>query len=387
MKLFHISDLHIGKFLHQYNLKEDQEYILDQIVDQMKANQIDTLLISGDIYDKVIPSGEAVTIFDDFLTKIHIELPEVAVLLISGNHDSKERLDYANRILAHHQIYIAGMAPMDKKEPMKKVVLEDQYGKVNLYLLPFIKPGHVKHLFDEPLESYEDAVQAMIEREQIDYHQRTILLSHQYYTASGCVTERSDSETLQIGGLDQIDAKILEGFDYVALGHIHRGQKVGKETVRYSGTPLAYSVSEASQQKTITMITLFEKNKAPLIEMIPLKPLHPVLKKTGTLEDLLANATAEEQEAYISLTLTDEKELFHPKEQLEQVYHRILEVRVDQKQMQHIFDEHLMSEEEPEENLQEAFAHFFKEVTGQAMTEEEQQLIQELIIETTGGEE
>ena len=227
MKFFHLSDLHIGKQLHHYNLKEDQIHILKEVVDYAKKLHPDAVVIAGDIYDKSVPSAEAVTVFDEFLTALSEIEPAIPVLIISGNHDSSERLQYAAGILKKHHIYLAGEVPKTPEEFLQKVTLKDSYGDVDFYLLPFMKPSYVRNVFaeDKP-ESYTDAVQRILDREEIDYkNKRNVLVSHQFYMGNSR-PETCDSESVSVGGLDQVDVKILSGFDYVALGHLHGAQNL-----------------------------------------------------------------------------------------------------------------------------------------------------------------
>ena len=233
MRFFHLSDLHIGKQFHYYNLKEDQEYILDQIVEMAEKYRPDTIVIAGDVYDKSVPSAEAVSLLNQFLTKLSEIRPAIPIMMIAGNHDSAQRLDYAKEILNKQQIYIEGLPPRTSTQFIKKVSVEDDYGKVNFYLLPFVKPGYVRNVFpDKEVNSYDDAVRSLIEREIINMEERNVIISHQFYTSGGTEPVRSESETVNVGGLDNIDISALAQFDYAALGHIHHGQKIGDERFR-----------------------------------------------------------------------------------------------------------------------------------------------------------
>jgi exonuclease SbcD len=249
MKLFHISDLHIGKQLHFYNLKDNQIEILKQITEKARQYRPDAIIIAGDIYDKSVPSAEAYQIFDQFLNDLSEISPSIPILIIAGNHDSAERLNYASSFLEKHKIYISVLPPQKEEEGLKKVVLTDEYGDVNFYLLPFTKPGYVRHLFAEGVvTSYDTAVAALIERENIDYTRRNVLVSHQFYVAGDKLPETCESEQvyISVGGIDSVDIAAVRQFDYVALGHLHGPQHIGVKQIRYSGTPLKYSVSETS---------------------------------------------------------------------------------------------------------------------------------------------
>lgn len=377
MKFFHLSDLHIGKQLHYYSLKEDQTVILDQIVEMARNLKPDAILIAGDVYDKSIPSGEAVTIFDDFLTKLSRLEPVIPILIISGNHDSAERLDYASGILNRHQIHIAGMPPRSADEFIKKVVLTDSVGEVNFYLLPFIKPGYVRNVFEDEIDTYDSAVRKMIEREKLDLSARNVLLSHQFYTAGSCLPSTSDSEVKTVGGLDNVDISAIQGFDYVALGHIHRPQKMGIESIRYCGSPLKYSLSECNDNKCLTQVTLGPKGEPPVIEQLPLVPIRNIREVRGLLEDILEMADGVGRDDYISVTITNEIDPYRPKEQLEEVYSHLLEVKVDNNRTRSK-GEILMEVVNVSDPL-EVFAQFFQSMQGRDLDEEELQLMTEIV--------
>ena len=369
MRFFHLSDLHIGKHLHHYNLKEDQQHILGEIVAYAKEIHPDAIVLAGDIYDKSVPSAEAVTIFDDFLTELSQIEPEIPVLVISGNHDSPERLQYVSGILSRYHIHMAGSVPRTKEEYLKKISFTDAYGKVNFYLLPFMKPSYVRNVSDEVPELYTDAVKMILDREEIDFSERNVLVSHQFYTNGGQKPEICDSEIISVGGIDNVDIEAVEEFDYVALGHIHGSQKVGKSYIRYCGTPLKYSVSESNHEKYLTLVTLREKGEEPEITKLPLHPLHDVKKLKGKLADILEQSVKEGGQDYVSITLTDEVESYRPKEQLENVYERILEIRVDNTRTRNKLME--TEEEKILLNPLEAVAGFFEEMQGRGLSEEE----------------
>lgn len=378
MKIFHISDLHIGKQLHYYNLREEQEDMLEKIILAAEAHEPDVMVIAGDIYDKSAPSAEAYEIFNQFLNRL-TRLPKpMPVLLIAGNHDNASRLSYASEFLENSQIYISAKAP-GQEEYLKKITVQDAYGDVNFYLLPFIRPRDVRQLFEEGVvTSYDTAVAAVLNRETIDDTKRNVLVAHQFFVAGTAEPERCDSEQnyIAVGGIDSVDIRHVQNFDYVALGHIHAAQKMGAEHIRYSGTPLKYSVSEARHQKGITVVTLQEKGVPLQIEQLPLTPLHDVRKLEGTLEEILHLADAPLQD-YVSITLTDEDGLYRPKDQLEERYRRILEVRLDNTRIRHKLA-HTMSSEEHLTPF-EAFQAFYQEMNGQPMSEEEARVIADVI--------
>lgn len=388
MKLFHISDLHIGKQLHYYNLRENQVETLSQIVLKAKAYRPDAMIIAGDIYDKSVPSAEAYTIFDQFLNELSGIEPEIPILIIAGNHDSAERLNYASTFLEKHRIYISVLPPQTEKEYLKKVVLKDDYGEVNFYLLPFTKPGYVRHLFDEgAVTSYDSAIAALIERENIDYNQRNVLVSHQFFISGEKTPETCDSEQvyISVGGIDSVDVKSVRNFDYVALGHLHGPQQIGEKHIRYSGTPLKYSVSEEKHEKSITLVTLKGKEEDILIEKIPLAAKQDVRKEKGTLEEIISRATDENRHDYISITLTDEMEVYKPKDQLEEHYDHILEIRVENSRTKaHLAN---ISEETLVLDPFEAFKEFYQEMQHVPMNMEEEKIIADIIDTVKGAEE
>ncbi|MCM1256429.1 MAG: exonuclease SbcCD subunit D [Roseburia sp.] len=380
MKFFHISDLHIGKQLHHYSLRGDQKDILEKIVEAAKREKPDALLLAGDIYDSSVPSAEAVELFDFFLTRFSDALPKTSVLVIAGNHDSGKRLSFASEILKKHRIYVAGLPPVEDGEFIRKVVLEDRWGRVNFYLLPFTKPSHLRKFREEPFSSYQEGIEFLLGREQIDRDERNVILSHQFYTASGKKPIQSDSEVVTVGGIDQVDVSVLKDFDYAALGHIHKPQNMGK-TIRYCGTPLAYSVSEADQEKSITAVTLEEKGKEPRICEIPLKPLHRVRKFKGRLQEILEMDEGSAREDYVSITLTDDIEAYEPMEQLKELYHRILELSVDNKRTRTVMDFSMEDVEEMQPLT--AFVQFFQEMNGREMSEDERNLAEKIIVRCT----
>ena len=380
MKIFHLSDLHIGKQLHYYNLKENQQAILHQIVERAQEYAPDAILICGDIFDKSVPSAEAYTLFDEFLNELSEYVPQTSVLMIAGNHDNAQRLNYASSFLEKHHIYVAVLPPQQENEHLKKIELQDEWGTVNFYLLPFLKPGYVRHLFEEGIVTdYESAVREILAREKIDDTQRNVLLSHQFYTNDGTKPELCESETavLSIGGLDNIDVSVIERFDYAALGHIHGAQMVKSSHIRYCGTPLKYSVSEEHHKKSITMVTLGKKGEEPVIETIPLIPIQEVRREKGTLKEILQRAVPENCHDFVSITMTDEKEPYNAKEQLEEVYDHILELRIENSRTRELME----GKDELDIRLQpmEIFRSFYEEMNQQTMSLEEERLVSKII--------
>ena len=383
MKFFHLSDLHIGKQLHHYNLREDQAHILGQVICYAKDIHPDAVVIAGDIYDKTVPSAEAVTLWDEFLTGLSRIRPRIPVLIISGNHDSAERLQYAATLLKDQEIYLAGEAGEDQ---MQKVTLEDAYGEVDFYLLPFVKPSYVRHLFPEdPPENYTEAVEKLISRESIDFiNKRNVLVSHQFYRGSK-EPVTCDSEIFSIGGLDQVDVSVVRGFDYGAFGHLHSAQKAGAEAYRYCGTLLKYSVSEADQEKTLHLVELGEKGAPVKVEKLPLHPLRDVRRVRGNLDDILKEADPRHRDDYVSVVLTDETDPYKPKEQLQKVYGHILEVRMDntrtRKKLE--FDDDEIRLGDPAQ----VFADFYREMQGRDLTDEERGIVDQAYDHAKGDEQ
>lgn len=308
MKVLHVSDLHIGKRVNGKSMLDDQRYILRQILDIAEKHQVSVLLIAGDIYDKASPSAEAVTVFDAFLTDA--VAAGLRVLAIPGNHDSAERIAYAQGLLEKQGVCL----PPVYAGEVERVELEDEHGPVEFWLLPFLKPGDVRRFFpDEEIgDDYSAALRAVLGACAIDQGKRNVVLSHQLVTAYGTAPDRADDE-IKLGGMDNVDVSVYDAFDYVALGHVHRPQRVGRDTVRYSGSPLKYSFSEARYDKSAALIELGEKKPGDDVgecvsfELIPLVPLHDVREVRGTLADVLAMGTAlDASQDYLHITLSDE---------------------------------------------------------------------------------
>lgn len=381
MKLFHLSDLHIGKNLNGYSLSENQEAVLAEIVRAAQKERPDVILICGDIYDRTVPAGEAYKVFDHFLEQLSDLEPAIPVLIIAGNHDSPERLSYAGAFLEKHHIYISVMPPVEQGEYMRKITLEDNWGPVHFYLLPFLKPGYVRGLTEDEIDSYESAVRLVLEREQIDQRERNVLLSHQFYAGKGVDPDTCESEqsVMMAGGLDRVSAELLAGFDYAALGHLHGAQRVGCESVRYCGTPYKYSTSEEHHKKSITVVELKEKGREPEITFIPLSGIQDVRRIRGALTELIALAGGSVCHDFVSVTLTDEEEPYHFREQLEEWYDHILEVRVDNARTR----EKLMEEVEEVRALQpmEAFARFYEAVRHTSLSQAEQEIMEQIMEE------
>lgn len=331
MKFFHLSDLHIGLKLMNRDLSEDQEYIFRQITDLAAMHRPDAVVIAGDIYDRAVPSAEAVELFDRFLTGLTQALPGTAVMIVSGNHDSGLRLNCFRSVLARQQVHMIGLPPQRPEEFIEKVVLEDSWGPVNFYLLPFVKPSMVKQIVGTEENgnnlSYNETLRRLIDRENIDEYQRNVLVSHQFYLpphVQADQVERMESEIRTVGNIDEVSGEMLQIFDYAALGHIHKPMKVGDEFHRYCGTPLACSVSEAGQDKGIVMVEMEEKGNLKT-SVLPLTPLRQVRLLRGTLSQVLAQACGD----YVTVVLTDRTDLdiLDMQDRLRSAFPRLLEIR------------------------------------------------------------
>ena len=331
MKFFHLSDLHIGLKLMNRDLREEQIDILRQITELAKAEKPDAVVIAGDIYDKAVPAAEAVEIFDGFMTELKKAVPKAEIMLISGNHDSGLRLNCFREILDEQKVHMIGLPPRTENEFIEKVTLTDEFGTLNFYLLPFVKPSMVKQIVgvDENGNnlSYDAALHRLIEREKVNTTERNVLVSHQFYLPVGGDAEkvdRMDSEIRTVGNIDAVSADVLELFDYAALGHIHKPMKVGSEAYRYCGTPLACSVSEAGQRKGIIMVEMGSKNSVKTT-ILPLKPLREVRIIKGSLEDVLAQAC----EDFVTVILTDKVDLdiMDMQDRIRMAFPYLLEIR------------------------------------------------------------
>ena len=334
MKFFHLSDLHIGLKLMNRDLREEQMDILRQVTDLAREEQPDAVVIAGDIYDKAVPAAEAVEVFDSFITELRRAVPEAEMMLISGNHDSGLRLNCFREILDEQKVHMIGLPPRREEEYIEKVTLQDAFGPVNFYLLPFVKPSMVKQIVgvDENGNnlSYDATLHKLIAREAVNTAERNVLVSHQFYLPVGGdaeKVERMDSEIRTVGNIDAVAADMLEVFDYAALGHIHKPMKVGSELYRYCGTPLACSVSEAGQQKGVIMVEIGEKDSktSAKITVLPLKPLREVRIIKGSLEEVLAQAC----EDFVTVILTDKVDLdiIDMQDRIRMAFPYLLEIR------------------------------------------------------------
>lgn len=334
MKFFHLSDLHIGLKLMNRDLREEQMDILRQVIDLAREEQPDAVVIAGDIYDKAVPAAEAVEVFDSFITELKRAVPEAEMMLISGNHDSGLRLNCFREILDEQKVHMIGLPPRREEEYIEKVTLQDEFGPVNFYLLPFVKPSMVKQIVgvDENGNnlSYDATLHKLIAREEVNTAERNVLVSHQFYLPVGEnaeSVERMDSEIRTVGNIDAVASDVLEAFDYAALGHIHKPMKVGSELYRYCGTPLACSVSEAGQQKGVIMVEIGEKDSRTSVKItvLPLKPLREVRIIKGSLEEVLVQAC----EDFVTVILTDRVDLdiMDMQDRIRMAFPYLLEIR------------------------------------------------------------
>lgn len=331
MRFFHLSDLHIGLRLLNRDLGEDQRYILGEIVRIAGERQPDAVVIAGDIYDKAVPSADAVEIFDSFVSGLSEAVPGAEIMMISGNHDSAARVNIFRSILRKRGVHMIGQPPTGAGDHIEKVVITDGYGPVNFYLLPFVKPSMVRQITgtkeDGSSLTYDEAIRRLIAREAIDCGERNVLVSHQFYLPAGKKAEeieRMDSEIRTAGNIDEVGADVLESFDYAALGHIHKPMAAGNENHRYCGTPLACSVSESGQIKNVLEVTLHEKGRVKT-EAIPLSPLRQVRIIRGMLSDVLLQSSRD----YVTIILTDKEDLnaADMQDRLRSAFPNLLEIR------------------------------------------------------------
>lgn len=321
MKLLHLSDLHLGKRVNEFSMLEDQKYILNQILQIVINEQVNTVLIAGDVYDKSVPSAQAVTLFDDFLTRL--EALECTVLLIAGNHDSPERLAFGAHLLQKSRVYLSPV--FDGR--LTCCTLNDEYGELDVWLMPFLKPSVVRPFYPEDtMESYQDAAAVVLRSNPPHQGRRSILVAHQFVTGA----KTGGSEELSVGGAENIDAALFAAYDYVALGHIHSPQRVGRETVRYCGSPLKYSLSEARGTKSVTLITFNQPGEID-IKLCPLTPLHDLRPIRGTYDEVTARTFYEgtATDDYLHITLTDETEVLDAVGKLRSIYPNVMRVDYD----------------------------------------------------------
>lgn len=376
MKLIHLSDLHLGKRVNEYSMLEDQEYILKKIVNIIDEEQPDGVIIAGDVYDKSVPPADAVGLFDDFL--VQLSRRSLEVFVISGNHDSPERIAFGSRIMDAGGIHLSPVYS-GKIAPF---AMKDEYGTVNIYMLPFIKPAMIRRFCEEEIATYTDAVRYAVSQMNVDPSERNVLITHQFVTGAS----RSESEEISVGGTDNVDAGTFEAFDYVALGHIHSPQNCGSDRIRYCGTPLKYSFSETRDQKSVTVVELAEKGDV-FYRTVDLIPQYDMVELKGTYEELTAKSFYENttwQEDYTHLTLTDEEDIPDAIGKLRTVYHRLMKLDYDNRRTRSNTEISGESEVESKTPL-ELFEDFYSLQNNQPMSREQTEFMKELIEKTWEG--
>ena len=378
MRLMHLSDLHLGKRLNEFSLLEDQCFILQQLVELVRSEQPDCVLLAGDIYDKPVPPAEAVTLFDDFLNKL-AQLTTVCVT--SGNHDSAERLAFGAQLMREGGVHFCGLYT---GEP-QCVTMQDAYGSVHIYLLPFLKPAHVRHCLTpeeaEQVTTYHEALRCAVERLHINAAERNVLVAHQFVTGA----QTAGSEAVNVGGVDNIGAEVFADFDYTALGHIHKAQNVGSECVRYSGTPLKYSFAEWQQEKSVTLVELGEKGSVSVTALL-LAPLRDLRKLRGSYEELMSKDFYDELPKdsdgllrdFYHLTLTDEEDVPDAVQKLRSVYKNLLQLEYDNKRTR--MDNAIEGAERVvEKSPLELMEEFYQLQNNQALSEKQRAYLQGLL--------
>lgn len=372
----HLADLHLGKRVNGFSMMEDQEYILNRILEIMEEEQPDGLLIAGDVYDKTIPPAEAVRLMDDFLTAVAAK--HVPVFLISGNHDSAERVAFGHQLMQGSGIWISPVYD----GTIRHHTLEDRWGEVNIYLVPFLRPSVVRSFFpDAEIGDYTDALGTIIEDLQLDTSRRNVVLAHQFVTAAGALPETCDSEQLSVGGLDRVDGSVFSPFDYTALGHLHGPQRVGSETIRYAGSPLKYSFSELHQKKSVTVAELREKGETE-IRQIPLQPRREMTELRGTFEEILEEARkkGEPQTDYYHMILTDETDVVDALSRLREYYPNIMLLDYDNRRTRSQKEVEQLDRVE-ERTPGELFAALYEQQNGQEMDSDRKEYLDGLIRE------
>ncbi len=375
MKLLHLADLHLGKRVYEYSMLDDQRYILSEILDIIDIEEPDGVMIAGDVYDKAVPPTDAVALFDSFL--VDLAKRKLPVFVISGNHDSPERLAFANRLIDASGIHLSSVYDGQAA----RYVLKDEWGPVNIYMLPFVRPSTVRPYFDgEEISSYTDAIHAAVSQMGIDPSERNVLMAHQFVT--GAVT--SESEDISVGGLDNVDASVFDGFDYVALGHIHTPQNIGSERVRYSGTPLKYSFSEVGRDKSVTVAQLGPKGTLDIRE-VPLKPRYDMVELRGTYEELTLRDFYKDtgyREDYVHITLTDENDVPDAVSKLRVIYPKLMKLDYDNARTRadSCLDSEYTEQMQPRSPFG-LFSDFYEQCNNTAMTAEQSSFVQKLMEE------
>lgn len=379
MKLIHLSDLHLGKRVNEFSMLEDQQYILEEILRIIDSEKPDGVLIAGDVYDKTVPSAEAVTLLDEFL--VQLSKRDTQTFLISGNHDSAERLAFGGRLMEQSGIHIARVY----NGVLAPLTLRDEYGPVDLYLLPFLRPVQVRRFFPESeIATYTEAMAAVLGAADIDKTHRNVLVTHQFVTGA----QTCDSEELSVGGTDNVDVSVFDDFDYVALGHIHGPQKIGRETVRYCGTPLKYSFSEVGHKKSVTVVELAEKGSVA-IRTVPLVPKRDMSELRGAYNELMLRENYEGKpfrNDYLRIKLTDEEDIPNAVNNLRTVYPYIMRLDYDNRRTR--TESHVDGAEQVERKRPlTLFEEFYESQNGQPMSEEQRSFAKQLMERIWEGKE
>lgn len=379
MKLLHLADLHLGKILQEQSLIEDQEYMLNQIIKLIKKENVETVLISGDVYDRSVPPAEAVNLLDSFLKTLIKEL-KIKVFIIAGNHDSKDRLGFGSKIFEDEGLYIESKYTGN----LRKVELQDEYGQLNIYMLPFVKPVEVKHFFEDDLENnYNIAINKIIGKEEINKRERNIILVHQFVTAGTIEPERTESEVLSLGGIENVDVSNFNDFDYVAIGHVHRPQKIGRDTARYAGTMLKYSFSEINHNKTVSIIEIKEKGDIN-INLVQLNPLRDMREIKGPLEELIKpeNYECGNTNDYIKAVITNEEPVYDAIGQIRRIYPNTLKLEIrNSKTINNVEEQNINLENIKKKTELELFADFYKSQNNVELDERQTEIIKNIISE------
>ena len=377
MRFLHLGDLHLGKSLGDFDLIGDQKYILDQMLAVIRERTVDAVLIAGDVYDKAIPSEAATNLLDYFLCRL--AETGVKTFLISGNHDSDDRLNYGSRLFQDNQIFISSVF----RGELEKYTVEDEQGEVDVYLLPFVKASQVRHYFpDAKIDSYDDAVRVIIEHAHLDRQKRNVIVAHQFVAGRSEDPVLAGSESIgtqSVGLVEKISYDCFDPFDYVALGHIHRPQKMGRETLRYSGTPLKYSFSEVDHKKSVTIVELLEKGNVQ-INTVPLVPMRDMRKVRGTYMEVTAKEryTAENKMDYLQITLTDEEDVPGALQKLRTIYPNLMRLEYDNKRTRENREVQAVEAQEQKSEL-ELFGEFYKLLNNEPMKEEQTEFMERLI--------
>ena len=370
MRFLHLADLHIGKRVNGFSMIEDQKFVFEQVYNVIENEKIDGIIMAGDIYDKPVPSAEAVKLFDEMLTRlVSINLP---IFVISGNHDSAERIGFGSDILSAAKVYMSRVYNVN----LQKIELEDDYGKINVYLLPFIKPATVKNIYKEAeIKDYDDALEYVLSQEKIDETNRNVIVSHQFVTGA----MRSESEEVSVGGLDNVSVENYEAFDYVALGHIHRAQQMGRESARYAGTLLKYSFSEEKHNKSMTIVDLKEKGNIEIKE-IPVKPLHDLKTIKGKFSKITSEEFYKElkKEDYYRAVLTDEDDILNAIGKLKSIYPNLMSMEYDNTRTRSYSVVDNVETGETKSPL-DYFEEFFEKQNGRKMSEKQRNYLLEIL--------